>query len=1254
MTNHPPLTPSARPSPPSAISPWQPVWEIIRFEFQDSLRARFSLVLFALFLVLGLVVIHVSASDVLFFPALRQAMDLNPRPGVLVPYANAPLRIMRVFTFLSPLFILLTAGIFSERATKDFTSNMDGLLFTSPLKEWQFAAGRLIASVVLMMVISLGLGLGLMMGEALPWMASAHLAPFNLLANIQPYTYLIVPNILIFGILSFAMGLLTRRSLAGYLVLVAVLFFQVVLEAVLSILRAGPFVRALLNPFGASQIEYAVQYWTKVEQNTLNVPFAAVIWLSRLLFLGLSVVFFAWVWRQFSFSGGASESRRAFDRLLDWADRRLIGSRASDPTTLAPESAFSPDSRSITQSAPDAQAHHGFSTQVHNLWRIAQLDLKRLIGKPLVLTIVTTSLISTGFLTVLMFANGGNLPMIPTTGLVVDGLSAVITVVAPLLIVFLAGDLLWREREVMIDPLTDSLPTRSWAFVAGKWLVLAVLLLLAMVLLTLGALLAQLLNGYTDYNLGVYGAGLFSITLLDLLLVAVLAITVQVLVNQKFLGYFVSAALTILFLAGDALPIFRNARFLHYGFKPKVYYSDISGYGAMLEPVRWFQGYWLAIGLLLFCLASLFWVRGVDSQPRQRWRIARQRFSRPMQMVMALSAAAALLLGGDIYYNTQVINSGTSIADAIPQLIAYERAYGHLRDAQPKIIAIDLQGDLYPDEDGRFAVKGTYTLENKTQAPVDTVLISVPEAVQINDLTLNEQLGEQQVQYPGLRVYAFPLPTPMEPAAILTARFDLLRTPPQGFDSNTRNFDDYLANGTSFLSTDFLPQVGLARMLVEKPQIREQAGLPPRDPTTEAARATRFSSNHPDTDLARFSAILSTASDQTIFTSGHLMRQWAEGNRRYFEYESTVPLAKMVPFVSGRYKVQRDEWQGIPVEVYYHPGHDRNVPHILAGAKQGLAYASQQFGPYPHQSLRIVETPYVSEAISYPGGQINMGEKLAFLTTIRGDDPAALNSAFRFAAHETAHQWWGHQVLISPAVPGSQLLTESLSEYTANQAYARQYGMSGLGIALRDNLNVYLQNRSRADVPLVEARQVDSHLVYQKGGLAMYALQDYLGEDVVNGALAQFLQDHAMVLPYPTATDFVAALRKVTPDKYQYLLNDLFESVTLYDNRLTAATFTPRPGGLFDVTLAIATAKVRSDNVGNETPAAINQEEIDVGVYDADGKLIYLKKHPFSGGSTELTISVDQRPAEAGIDPLHKLIDKVPADNRVAIRVAAG
>ncbi len=49
--------------------------------------------------------------------------------------------------------------------------------------------------------------------------------------------------------------------------------------------------------------------------------------------------------------------------------------------------------------------------------------------------------------------------------------------------------------------------------------------------------------------------------------------------------------------------------------------------------------------------------------------------------------------------------------------------------------------------------------------------------------------------------------------------------------------------------------------------------------------------------------------------------------------------------------------------------------------------------------------------------------------------------------------------------------------------------------------------------------------------LAIYAMQDYLGEDVINGALAKLLREKSNVPPYPSAQDVEAELRQVTPAK---------------------------------------------------------------------------------------------------------------------------
>jgi ABC-type transport system involved in multi-copper enzyme maturation permease subunit len=896
---------------------------------------------------------------------------------------------------------------------------------------------------------------------------------------------------------------------------------------------------------------------------------------------------------------------------------------------------------------PSVHLHYGNGAQWGHVWRITQLEFKRLCWNPLVMVILSLSLVVLIVLISTSLQDGTGAKILPITGLLTQLTALLVKLLAPLLIIFLAGDLVWRDRDVKIDPLSDPLPVRSWVLVLGKLLALALILGLVMVLLMVGGLISQTVQQYTQYELGVYAIELFTLVFVDLLLIAVLAITIQVLVNQKFLGYVLSAFLIIVF--SQSASLFKPFRLLQYGYRPEHYYSQINGYGGMLRQVRWFQGYWLAIALLLLCVTTLFWVRGIDTQPKTRWRIARQRFTRPMQMVMGLSAIAALCLGGLIYYNTHLSNPAPSRAQMEAQVVAYEKAYGNLIDAQPKITAVELQGDLYPEEDGRFALKGTYTLENRTQQPINKILLNLPQGVQVNQLTINGTPAKTTVPHPVVQGFEFALTTPLQPGNRLDVTFDLLRLPPAGFtgEKPAEINNQYAENGLSFRSAEVLPMVGFFdRPRIKDKQRRAAAGLPPLDPAVEANRQLRRSAtaSAPDADRVQFSATLSTAADQIAITAGEPVKQWTEGDRHYFQYQSQVPIEQVVPILSGRYEVLRDQWQDVQLEMYYHPGHDRNLERMVRGTQKTLDYASQNFSPFPHKTLRTVEVPYQTLAMSFPTTIIR-GERFGYLAKFDDNDPTSVDEAFRIAAHETAHQWWGQQ-LIPSATPGARFLLEALPEYTANQVYAQEYGLEKLGAALRRNLDSYLQNRDKSDLPLVEAEE--SHLVYQKGSLALFALQDYIGEDVVNGALASLLKQFAEVPPYPTATDLVTALRAVTPEKYQYLITDLFETVTLYDNRVAAATITQRPDGQFDVTLTVNAAKLRSDNVGNETPTAMNQEEIDVGVYDAAGKLIYLKKHPFSDGQTQLTIAVDQPPASAGIDPLHKLIDKTPDDNRTA------
>jgi len=74
----------------------------------------------------------------------------------------------------------------------------------------------------------------------------------------------------------------------------------------------------------------------------------------------------------------------------------------------------------------------------------------------------------------------------------------------------------------------------------------------------------------------------------------------------------------------------------------------------------------------------------------------------------------------------------------------------------------------------------------------------------------------------------------------------------------------------------------------------------------------------------------------------------------------------------------------------------------------------------------------------------------------------------------------------------------------------------------------------------------------------------------------------------PTSYALVDALREETPPHLQYLIQDLFEDITLFSNRTLAATAVKRGDGRYDVTLEVEARKFKGDGSGKETEVPVD------------------------------------------------------------------
>jgi hypothetical protein len=311
---------------------------------------------------------------------------------------------------------------------------------------------------------------------------------------------------------------------------------------------------------------------------------------------------------------------------------------------------------------------------------------------------------------------------------------------------------------------------------------------------------------------------------------------------------------------------------------------------------------------------------------------------------------------------------------------------------------------------------------------------------------------------------------------------------------------------------------------------------------------------------------------------------------------------------------------------------------------------------------------YRNFAQSFPN-TVPFSEGIGFITRI--EKPTDVDMTYFVTAHELGHQWWAHQ-LVGGRVEGSNMLSETLAEYSAYMVMQHKFGKDYMHRVMHHFLDRYLRGRAaevRRERPLALVQR-EAYVWYEKGGQIMYLLADYIGEDKVNLALHNFLMQYryanaqnqqdaaqsavgavAQSVPFPDTRLLVAALRAQTPPEYQYLIDDGFDYIVLYDNRTLSAKAHRRPDGRYDVTLEVQARKVSADGNGTESPMPL-ADYIDIGVFSGakdEEKPLYMHREKISQEHSTFTVVVDTLPTRAGIDPYNKLIDRIPDDNMIDV-----
>ena len=1139
-------------------------------------------------------------------------IDTPPSSDKLI---NSTYQLLLMASYFEKLLLILIPAIMGYSIYRDFSTQSYQLLYSYPITKSGYFWGKFLSSLVIVSVLSSLIIIGLFIGTLIPGISDSLLAPFQFSSYLQVYLLFLWPTVVLFGAITFAIIALSRNIYTGFITIMILLLLQGILTGLLG---SSSFIAALVDPLGLRAIQYATQYWNITDQNDLLLPLTPVVWGNRLIWSGITLFIISALYSFFQLS----------QHPLLLKKKKAVTNKSVQVGPI------------LNLALPEVNYHYSFSSQLKKVWALSAFELRKIFSSWMFLIIL-----GAGIVFIIIQQAQANPPygftILPVTWQMIKVPTILFSGIIQLLTFLYAGFLLHETRLISMDALENTSATPNWAFYGAKFLALVIMQGLLLSLIIIGGVIVQWYEGFQEIKLGLYLFELYVIKWPGLMIWAIAALWVQNLVRNPYLGL-------ILLLLGSlgisGLPeLGINALSLRFNSIPELTYSDMDGYGRKLPSFFLYRIYWAIAAVILFISGIALYRRHITFHIRERLQLALSSLKYRLGYMLMITVLVFLAMGFTIY---QWEKSPTQFAPTSTEEASWkakrEQLYQHYSQLpQPKISAVQMKVDLFP-KTGDMKADGYYWLVNRSEQPIDTLLINY---------SFKERTTYQlEARYNPISVDSIhkldiiALSQPLQAGDSLRLLFTVKTQPNSLLHHNNR----IKKNGT-FFTDHIFPGIGYNPIEIKDKDKRKNYGLPFDEKASISALDSsqlNISYSAIDADWIRFEAVVSTDSSQVGIAPGYLQRSWVENDRRFFHYKMDGKIKDFYGFNSGRFSLKKDKWQDVDLEIYYHPEHYYNLESMMNGMKAALDYNSKHFSPYQHQQARIIEFPitYGTHATTF-ANSIPFSEA-NFLIDNKG---TSIDLPFYIAVHEMAHQWWGNQ-LIPANVRGSRVLTESLAEYAALRALQATFGKEATLQFIDINQDLYLKSRGKQqdpERPLAYALAHQEYLTYRKGSIVMYAISEYLGEEAFNNVLKDFIHNwHFQAPPYPSADDLIMSIANALPDSLDYMIDDFFYNICLYNNSIAQLEIHPLDNGQFEIQIDLSIQKKYVDGRGQLLEDKLPlRDYIEIGVQDEEGNYLYLEKHKFTSNATSLSIILNQRPSKVSIDPRKLLIDDLREDN---------
>ncbi|MEJ2113885.1 MAG: hypothetical protein P8X62_09420, partial [Flavobacteriaceae bacterium] len=877
--------------------------------------------------------------------------------------------------------LLIATAFFNNAALRDFNNNFNEIIFSTPLNKFGYFFGKFLGALLLATVPLLGVYIGVLVGSvmapAFGWIDPDRFGSFYIETFINNYLIFVLPNMFFVGAIIYAIANKWRSTVISFAGTLIIIVAYIISGTLMSDVD-NETLAALTDIFGNRTYSIQTQYYTPIEKNTLSPRFEGLILWNRIIWVlvGFAILLISY----FSFSFQEKNKK------------------------VKKEKEDSLDSSSVF-SLPKLHFEYNKKTnwlQFKSFFYVNFLSIVKSVTFKILFI----------FSAIILISNlvGGfeyfGLQSYPLTYKVIDLINNASGIFVIIVLVFFSGELIWRDRDNKINEVIDATPHQSLISLSAKALSLVGVTTILHLFFVFCGVIYQLINGYTRIELDIYLLDFIYSNFMIYIIWSAVMIMIQVVLNNKYVGYFVSIA--VIFIWEIILAILDiQSNMLEIGATPSLQYSDMNGFGPGFKGAMWFNLYWLLFAIICLLIAGALWNRGVISSLKEKIKTAKKDVPRSYKILTLSFVVAWLFVAGYVYYNTQVLNTYRTSDEREVLSSEYEKKYKKYENANlPKITDAKYFIDIFPQKRD-VLVNSKLQLTNETNTAIDSIHFVIDERwePQINIPNSNLVLNDEEFGY-----LIYKLNKPLEPEGTIEIEINT-KYITKGFE-NGRGSTNVINNGTFLNNFEILPSLGYnASIELSDKNTRKKYGLEPKDrmPKLEEDCSEKCMINYLSdgrSDYINVETVISTSSDQIAIAPGSLQKQWEENGRNYYHYKSDHPSQNFYSFISANYEVAKRKWNGIDIEVYYDEKHPMNIEMMLDAVERSLKYYTENFGPYYHKHCRIVEFPrYATFAQAFPG-TMPYSEAIGFIINLEDEEDNNIVDAV--IAHEMAHQWWAH------------------------------------------------------------------------------------------------------------------------------------------------------------------------------------------------------------------------------------------------------